>query len=139
MELKNKVFIDSNVWFSAFWGSKKLEDILNKLTNDWEVYISEQVLIEVIKNIKLKLPVVLTKINDFFSTYPLKVIKDPSEREVKSIVGLADLKDLPILASAVSVECDWLLTGNVKDFKVSEIKDKFGLGVINPSDFSKLL
>lgn len=135
MELKNKVFVDSNIWFSIFWGSVELKKIINRLARDWEVYVSEQVLVEVIRNIKQKLPKELSKVNDFFSTYPVQVVKDPGKLEVKRLVGLADLKDLPLLAGAIRVNCDWFLTGNIKDFKVKAIKHKFKLLVISPSDF----
>lgn len=132
---KSKVFIDSNVWFSAIWGSSLIKKLLVKLVRSHAVYVSELVLEEVVRNVKKKLPKELEELKEFIVTYPLKVVKDPGVKEVGNLKGLADWKDLPILAAADKVDCEWLITGNIKDFKVKEIENKLGIKVVTPRKF----
>lgn len=139
MARKIKVFIDSNVWFSSFYKEGVASRLVKKLnTKRYEVVISQLVLEEVVINIKKKLPSVLPLVYDFLQQYPITVIKDPSSKTLGKYIGLADKKDLPILTSALEYQCDYFVTGNIKDFKVNQVGKKYGLKILNPGEALKI-
>lgn len=138
MAKKPKVFIDSNVWFSAFYKEGVASRLLKKLDDEkYEVVISQLVLEEIVVNIKKKLPSVLPLVHDFLRQYPITVIKNPSSGTLRRFIGLADKKDLPILVSALKYQCDYFVTGNIKDFKTSRIRKKHGLEISIPREALK--
>ena len=133
MAKKVKVFVDSNVWFSAFYKKGVASRLLEKLANKkYEVVISQLVLEEVAINIKKKLPSILPLVHNFFQQYPTVVIKNLSLKALKKHASLADKKDLPILTSALNYKCGYFVTGNIKDFEIGKIKKKCGLKILNP-------
>lgn len=99
------------------------------------VYVSELVLEELVRNVRKKLPEELEELKEFIITYPLQVVKDPSLSEVNKLGSLADWKDLPILAAAKKVNCKWLITGNIKDFRVKEVENKLDIKIVTPRKF----
>ncbi len=137
---KPRIFIDSNIWFSAFYKEGVCSKLLRYLHEvSWEIVISELVLEEVIRNIKEKLPQAMALIVEYFSTIRPTVVKNPLKGELLVNRGLAPLHDLPILIAAAQYKCAYFITGNLKDFKSDLIKRRFRLQIINPSDFLKLL
>jgi len=133
MDRKVKVFVDSNVWFSAFYKKGVASQLLEKLNNKkCQVVISQLVLEEIIVNIKKKLPSVLRLVYNFFQEYPVTIIKNPSLKELKNHLNSAHKKDLPILVSALNYKCGYFITGNIKDFKTEIIRKKYGLKILTP-------
>lgn len=135
-----RVFIDSNVWFSAFYKKGVCSRLLRHLyKKSWEVVISELALDEIIRNIKEKIPNALMLIVEYIERTKPVVVKNPSKEKLMKFESLVAFDDLPILISAIEYDCDYFITGNIKDFEVDKIKNKFGLRVMTPSDFFKLL
>lgn len=134
-----KVFIDSNVWFSAFYGSRNCEKIVKAHTQDKiKAIISQQVLREVTKNFTQKMPSALKPFTKSITISPPIIIRDPLEIS-KYVKSLAHPKDQIILASAILAKVNYLITGNIKDFKVEEIKKKTKIEVVAPKQAVKLL
>lgn len=118
-----KIFVDSNVWFSAFYKEGNASRLIKQLMNDrYEVVISKLVLDEVVLNIKRKLPSIEDKVRDFFQQYPITIIKNPKLRDFKIYANFAQKKDLPILVSALNYKCNYFVTGNIKDFSVKKVQ-----------------
>lgn len=68
--MKPSVFIDSNIWFSAFYKEGLCSKLLEKIqTLGWKTHISELVLDEVVRNIQLKIPTTLSS-NSHFDFIP---------------------------------------------------------------------
>src|SRR3989338_7876146 len=99
MGKSDRVFVDSNVWFSYFWGSKTIQRLIDALRDKKRLVISELVLAEVAENIKLKLPSVLDEVRNVFTIFPLTVVKDPDLKTVSQVKKYCDSKDAPILRS----------------------------------------
>lgn len=130
-----KVFIDSNIWFSAFYKKSIASNLIDRLfQKKLEIVVSESVLEEIVRNIGEKLPVVLPLVYRFFQEYPITVIKNPKIEQLPEFTGLAQRKDLPILVSALNYRCDFFVTGNKKDFKISRIKKRHHLLILNPRE-----
>lgn len=139
MAKRVKVFIDSNVWFSAFYKKGVCSQLLENLNNKkFEVVISRFVLEEIVINIKNKLPSVLSLVYNFFQEYTVTVVKNPTIDELKNYLSLADKKDLPILVSALNYKCNYFITGNIKDFEAEKIKKKYGLRILIPKKALKI-
>lgn len=134
-----KAFIDTNVWFSAFYGSANCQVILVAYTKGkFEAIISRTVIRELIKNLGNKFPKGLDLVGKFLASYPPEMVEAVTEISL-SLKNLADLKDLPILQEAYSAKVKYFVTGNIKDFDVTMIKKKLNIQVISPADFVKLL
>ena len=134
------VFIDSNVWFSAFYKEGVCSELLRSLSKSvYEIVISELVLEEVIKNIKEKVPNALSYVIEYINSIKPTVVKNPSRSIIVQHKDLADKYDLLILVSAIEYKCTYFITGNMKDFKTELIKSKKHLIIITPRDFLLLM
>ena len=132
MDERMRIFIDSNIWFSAFYKKGQAFNLLEKCREKrFEVVISQLVLEEIIRNIKKKLSRKLENAQKFLITYPLVIVKNPSKKDFIKVKGLAHKKDTPILVAALNYKCQFLVTGNLKDFEEKSIKKKFNLEVIS--------
>lgn len=132
---RTKVFVDSNVWFSAFYKKGVASDLIETLLQkDYEIVVSELVLEEIVRNIKNKVPLALSLVHQFFQEYSLTVVKDPRVDEIQKYVSLAQSKDLPILASALNYQCRFFITGNKKDFQINSIKKQYHLSILTPRE-----
>ena len=137
---KNFVFIDSNVWFSAFYKEGICSKILRLIIKfKWHIVISELVLEEIIRNVKEKIPTVLPLVITYLDTLSPAVVKNPSLDVVKQYRGWAKLHDLPILVSAIEYGCTYFVTGNIQDFNENQIRLKSDLKIIAPSLFLKCI
>ncbi|MDP4011527.1 MAG: PIN domain-containing protein [Candidatus Roizmanbacteria bacterium] len=138
--MNSSVFIDSNVWFSAFYKEGVCSRLLKNIQSlGWQVFVSELVMEEVIKNIQLKIPKTLSFFINYLKENNIVVLKNPSATHLLQYRDLAEKHDLPILISAIDYKCAYFITGNLRDFRVDKINNKFGMRLIMPSDFLKLL
>ena len=127
-----RIFIDSNIWFSAFYKKGPAFVLLEKCRKKkYEVVVSQLVLEEIITNIKKKLPQKLEEMRNFLMTYPLTIVKNPKKEDVFKVRDFAHRKDTPILTVALNYKCQYIVTGNLKDFEEKSIKRKFKLQVIS--------
>jgi hypothetical protein len=81
-----------------------------------DAVVSEQVIVEVERNLASYLPNALSTFRQLAQRC-LQVVPDPTAFEIALCHGLADPKDAPILAAAVREACPWLVTFNVRHFQ----------------------
>jgi len=91
---------------------------------------SEQVVIEVERNLSEKLPVALSTFR-FLVARSLRIVADPGLTALDAYVGCAHAKDLSILVAASQADCRWLVTFNVRHFQPGIA----GIQVVRPGDF----
>jgi len=139
--MKNKkIFIDSNVWFSAFYKKGVCSNLIETLYKlNFEIVICELVLEEILKNIKEKIPEALPLVIEYLKIIKPTVVKNPKKEVVLKYKNLASLKDIPILISAFEYQCQYFITGNIKDFKVKLIEKELNLKIIKPAEFLRIL
>ena len=89
-----------------------------------------QVIVEAERNLQHKLPAALPSFRLIVDRC-LSVVPDPHPAELASCEGLADRKDLPILAAAMRESCPWLVTFNVRHFQPGHP----GVAVLRPGEF----
>ena len=129
------VFVDTNVWFSAFYGSSNAEKIIKAhITGQIKAVISQQVLRELVENISQKLPPAIPALHRLLESAPPLIISDPREipPEYKP---LSNPKDLPILISASKAQIKVFVTGNIKDFNLPKIKARLDIEILTPKEF----
>ena len=138
---KPLIFLDTNVIFSAFYSGKGTANIIlsHFVNGKIKVVISQQVLEEVIRIFKQKLPQVLPSFQKFLINTPPMIIENPSFKEVTEWAKVIDFEDAGILASAVAVQPDYLITGDKHFFESPQIAEKSGLRIVTPAQFLKEL
>ncbi|MGQ9570411.1 MAG: PIN domain-containing protein [Thermodesulfovibrionales bacterium] len=134
-----KVFLDSNVIISGLFSDKgSPRIILDLLCFNLPVLIGvtgQYNIIEIERNIKKKMPEVLSLYNEYLPKLNLKIIPLPSLEKIKDLSGHISDKDIPVLASAIMGEVDFLVTGDKKDFVRPGKKGRYPFKVVTPSEF----
>jgi len=134
------VFIDSNVWFSAFYKRGRFSKLIeNSISLGRKVFISELVLEEVIRNIQLKTPNTLSFFTSFLKENKINVLKNPFISKLLQYKGLAEKHDLPILVSAIEYKCEHFITGNLRDFDLKKIKERSPIILISPKEYMEIM
>lgn len=136
-----RVFTDTNIWFSAFYGSENCQKIVKAhVEKKVQVVISSTVIRELAKNIAKKLPSQTISLQTFLIDNPPEIFPDP-EILTKKLVNLVSEKDLKIFVSAYKAKVDYFVTGNIKDFNVKKLEKLTGIKILTPKqavDFLKL-
>lgn len=132
--IRPKVFIDADVVFagSASPSEQGASLVLLRMAEITlvEAYVSEQVLLEVERNLAKKLPQALPAFRLIVSRC-LQVVPDPSGTDVQVYAGLAEAADLPILVAALQTGCPWLVTFNTRRYRPGHA----AVQVLPPGDF----
>ena len=134
-----RVLLDTNVWFSAFWGSENCRKILLS-HRDYKIkaVISHQVIEECVRNFRSKLPQELSNFTNMLKSRPPLIVKDP-ELIDKKIINLIEKKDQPIFCSAMIAKVNYFVTGNIKDFSGKKLEDVSRIKTVTPVELIKIL
>jgi putative PIN family toxin of toxin-antitoxin system len=129
--------LDSNVIFSGLYSSRAAPAaILERfIEGRLMVVISQQVMDEVIRTIKKKLPEALPALSKLLVNAPPEIRKDPIPEEVKRWSGLLDIGDAAILGAAIAAQPDYFVTGDRHFIENPEIAEKAGLQIVTPAQF----
>jgi putative PIN family toxin of toxin-antitoxin system len=131
--MESKFFIDSNVWFSALFSKGTCYQLIRTLlNNEHEIVVSEIVVQEIFRNIKKKKPQALPPLNRLLGTAPITIVENPKQKKINNNLSLAHKKDLPIIISAVNYQCDYFITGKIKDFNKKPIKEISRIKILSP-------
>jgi predicted nucleic acid-binding protein len=132
--LKPRVFVDADVLFAGAaspseHGASLVILRMAEITLI-DAVASQQVLTEVERNLAAKIPDALPAYR-LLATRCLRVVPDPEQQDLPRWAGLADVKDLPVLAAAIREQCSWLVTHNVRHFQPRHSS----IAVLRPGDF----
>ena len=138
---KTRVFLDSNVIFSGLHSPDGAPgNILERfIEGDFLAVISQQVLEELVRTIKEKLPAALPALRSLLLSAPPEVCKDAAPEEVARWARVIHEEDAPILAAAVAARPDLLVTGDAHFLSSPGIAKKSGLRILTPARFLKLM
>jgi len=132
-----KVFLDSNVIISGLFSDKGAPRVILDLLCIGLPMLAgatgEYNIIEIERNLTRKMPDALPVYRKYLPLLNLEVIPLPSPVEIKKLSGLTSDKDMPVLASAISGDVDFLVTGDKKDF--IKLKGKCPCKVLTPAEF----
>lgn len=113
------VFLDADVIFAGAaaptdYGASHVILVMGEITL-LSCVTSQQVITEVERNLSAKLPAKLETLRRLVRRC-LTVLPDPSLSDMQPYAEYADTKDLPILTTAITHGCRFLLTFNTRDY-----------------------
>ncbi len=116
--MKPTAFIDSNVWIagvaSLSGGSARVLDLCH--AGLVEPLVSQEVLVEVDRNLRKKLPQLLRAFKELFATLRPRICPPPSDEVLQMASEVVHPKDAGILAAALEARADYLVTLDVRHF-----------------------
>lgn len=117
---KLRVFVDADVLFAGAASPQEhsASQVVLRLGEITliDAVTSRQAVTEAKRNLEAYLPDAMPAFRHLVSR-ALRVAEDPTREEVLAHAGLADPKDLPLLACAVREGCPVLVTFNVRDYQ----------------------
>ena len=132
-----RVFLDSNVIFSGLYSSSGAPGAILEyfIEGKLEVVISQQVLEEVVRTVKEKLPEALPTLRRLLLSAPPEVRNDPAIEEVARWAEVVGAEDAAVLAAAITAQPDCLITGDKHFLGNPIISEKSGLHIVSPAQF----
>ncbi len=132
-----KVFLDSNVIISGLFSDRGAPRVILDLFSLGLPVLTcatgEYNIVEIERNLTKKMPDVLPIYRKYLPLLNLELIPFPPEDAVRKLAGLTADTDIPVLASAISGNVDFLVTGDKKDFV--KVKGKYSFRILSPAEF----
>ena len=135
-----KIFVDSDVVISSLISKNGAAYILLFKTKNLEALISnfsKKELYMVAKNLKIKREKLKKLIKERLKILKLKKNLAEIKKEFKDYV--TDSNDCHILAGAVYTKVNFLVSYNLKHFKIEKIKNSFKIITLTPGKFLQYL
>jgi predicted nucleic acid-binding protein len=105
-----------------------------------EIVVSQHVLEEVERNLAQKAPEALPAFRELLTLVVAEVAEKPTSEELKRVVTYINLKDAPIVASAIKAKVDYLVTWDRKHFiDDPRVAEKSGLMIFTPDKLMALV
>ena len=135
---KFNIFLDSSALIAGAISETGAAHVLLQLgeSEDILLTISEMVIVESERSIAKKSPRNLNDLRKLIKTAKLRIVNDPSQKEVEANLYLIeDPNDVPILLAAMKAKVDYLATHNRKHFLDDpKVAEKAGLKIGTPGD-----
>ena len=117
-----RIMIDTNVFISAFvLSSPHLTKMVKDIAERHTIVLSTYVVDELKRVTKQKFPDKRGLLESFLRELPYELIYTPEKIDKSKYPDIRDLKDLPILVSAIIEDVDVLISGDA-DFAPLEMK-----------------
>lgn len=131
-----RVFVDTNIIISAIlFPNGKVSKVFSHLLEKHTVIISSYTKNECVEVFEKKFPSNISMIQDFFDGISYEEFKSPEKFDEKQYPKIRDIKDLPVLVSAILSDSDVLLTGD-KDFKDVKIDKPL---IFTPAEYFEMI
>lgn len=134
-----RVFLDSNVIPSGLLSERGAPRILLDLLSLRLPFLIGSTgrynLIEIERNLKKKIPGLLSLYKTYLSKLNLKVIPLPRPEDLRAFSGQIAEKDVPVLVSALRSKADFLVTGDKHHFGKMKELNKYPFHIVTPSEF----
>ncbi len=131
-----RVFIDSNVVISAIlFPEGKVAKVFSHLLEKHTIIISSYTKEECKEVFEKKFPAKIEQLENFFKGINFEDFTTPDKIDKKKYPKIRDIKDLPVLVSAILSDSDILLTGD-KDFEDIKIDKPL---IFTPSQYYELI
>jgi predicted nucleic acid-binding protein len=135
---KLNIFLDSSVLIAGAISESGAAHVLLNLgeSRDIILVVSELVIWESERSMARKSPSTLDDLRSLIRSSNLRIIENPSLREVKANLYLInDPNDVPILLAAMKAKVDYLATHNRKHFLDDpNVSERSGLRIGTPGD-----
>ena len=113
-----RVMLDTNIFISLiFFPSVQTRELARKLTESYRIVVCDYVIEELRLVTERKFSAKRKFLDRFFMELPFELVYTPKELDLNEFPEMRDVKDSPILATAIMENIDVFLTGD-KDFLV---------------------
>jgi len=127
-----RIMIDTNVFISALvLSSPYLTKLINVIAENHTIVLSTYLVDEIKETTRQKFPLKYEILEEKLKEIPFILLYTPEKIKPQNYPNIRDIKDLPILVSALNEDVDVILT-NDKDFAELEIDYP---EVLNPKQF----
>jgi predicted nucleic acid-binding protein len=92
-------------------------------------------LVEIERNLKKKMPGILSVYKVYFPKLNLKIIPLPHKEELREYFGKIADKDIPVLVSGIRGKADFLVTGDKQHFEKLKMRGEYPIRIVTPSEF----
>ncbi len=117
-----KVMLDTNIFISMiFFPSTQTRELAKKLTNNHQIVVCDYVIEELRLVTDRKFPAKRRFLDRFFMELPFELVYTPKALNLSDFPEMRDIKDSPILATAIMEGIDVFITGD-KDFLVLDVE-----------------
>ena len=111
-----RVMLDTNIFISLiFFPSVQTRELARKLTESYRIVVCDYVIEELRLVTERKFSAKRKFLDRFFMELPFELVYTPKELDLNEFPEMRDVKDSPILATAIMENIDVFLTGD-KDF-----------------------
>jgi len=94
---------------------------------------------EIERNLKRKMPEILSVYKRYLPKLDLKIISLPRPEELREFYGKITDKDVPVLVSAIRSKTDFLVTGDKQHFQKLKSPEDYSFKIVTPSEFIDLI
>lgn len=114
--------LDTNIFVSMiFFPSVQTRELAEKLAEDHQIVVCDYVIEELRLVTERKFAAKRRFLDRFFMELPYELVYTPKEPDLNEYPKMRDVKDFPILATAIMEGIDIFLTGD-KDFLVLNVE-----------------
>ena len=114
--------LDTNIFISLiFFPSVQTRELARKLTESYQIVVRDYVIEELRLVTERKFLAKRKFLDRFFMELPFELVYTPKELDLNEFPEMRDVKDSPILATAIMENIDVFLTGD-KDFLVLDVE-----------------
>ena len=117
-----RVMLDTNVFISMiFFPSDQTRELAGRLTDGHQIIVCDYVIEELRAVTDRKFPAKRVLLDRFFRELPFELVYTPKTLDSDEFPTVRDVKDSPILATAILENVDVFITGD-KDFLVLDVE-----------------
>lgn len=116
-----RVMLDTNIFISMiFFPSAQTRELAKRLTDNYQIVVCDYVIEELRLVTDRKFPAKRKFLDRFFLELPFELVYTPTALNLSEFPEVRDIKDSPILATAIMEGIDVFVTGD-KDFLVLDV------------------
>ena len=116
-----RVMLDTNIFISMiFFPSEQTRELVRRLTDSHQIVVCDYVIEELRLVTDRKFPAKRKFLDRFFLELPFELVYTPKALDLNEFPEMRDIKDIPILVTALVEGIDVFVTGD-KDFLVLDI------------------
>ena len=135
---KFNIFLDSSALIAGAISETGAAHVLLQIgeSEDILLTVSEMVIVESERSVAKRSPRNLNDLRKLIKTAKLRIVNDPSRKEVEANLYLIeDPNDVPILLAAMKAKVDYLATHNRKHFLDDpKVAERAGIKIGTPGD-----
>ena len=134
----SRIFLDSSALIAGIISVQGASHVLLILGEEKRItlFVSEQVIIEVERNVARKMPKILHLVREIILQANIRIVRDPTPDAVQQHLSwISHASDVPILLAARQANVDFLVTLNRRHFiEDPEVATRSNLRIGTPGD-----